>query len=59
MLTTIQFLYVIFVFLGRPHKKSFDLFRGLTIEISLLYILLTRYLEVSIFPSIMQERANI
>ncbi len=59
MLIGIQFLYLLLVLCGRPHKKPIDFLRGLTLEISLLYILLTRYLEVSVFDRNIKERSNV
>lgn len=59
MLTTIQFLYVIFVFLGRPHKKPFDFVRSLVIEISLLFILLSRYLYVEVLGAVLEESSSV
>ncbi len=50
-LLTIQSFYVIFILFGRPHKKPYDFARSLCIEISLLYILLTRYLQTYILNS--------
>ena len=41
----IQLSYLVFIMFGRPHKKPFDLFRALIIEVSLLYILVMRFVE--------------
>jgi hypothetical protein len=43
-LIAIQLLYITFIIAGRPHKKPFDFIRSLTIEFSLLFVLLTRYI---------------
>ena len=43
-----QLFYLLFVVIGRPHKKSFDFLRSLLIELSLLYVLTTRFLYGSV-----------
>ena len=41
-----QCAYVLFVLIGRPHKRPFDTFRSLFIEVGLLYVLVIRYVEI-------------
>jgi cysteine-rich repeat protein len=54
-LISVQLLYLLFVVFGRPHKKPYDLVRAIIIESSLLYILLTRYLETSVLNSTVSQ----
>lgn len=40
--------YVLLVVFGRPHKKPYDFFRSLCLEIGILYLLLMRFAEVNL-----------
>ena len=40
----IQFGYICFVMFAHPHKKIFDLFRSLCVEVALLYIFIMRFI---------------
>lgn len=51
LLIIIQLCYFLFIVIGRPHKKSFDFFRSFTIELTLLYVLSTRFLYGSVLSS--------
>ena len=39
----VQLVYIMYLLMARPHKKSFDFCRCLVIELGLLYILSIRY----------------
>lgn len=46
---TIQVGFVMFIIFGRPHKKPFDIFRSICLELGLLYVFVMRYVETRVF----------
>ena len=53
-----QLGYIVYSAFGRPHKKPFDLFRSMFIEISLLIVLFSRFLY-NYFLNILLNQSDI
>lgn len=43
LILILQLGFFFFVMLGRPHKRGFDIFRSVVVELALLYVVGMRY----------------
>lgn len=47
LLIVVQSAYLFFIVIVRPHKLKLDLFRGICVEVGLLYVIVIRVVEIN------------